>query len=443
MSLQVVRTKQLLLGRNSDLRRMWRGIFAICLGAAFCAAAAHAQASTAPILVTLDQAIQLALQHNPSLQAQRTTILQNQAQEITANLRPNPTLEGDVEFIPIFNPSNFTSTYVDTSMEFDVGASYLFERGKKRQHRLQAAKDATAVTSAQVTDAERQLTFNVASQFIDALLAQSTLDLANEDIKSFQQTVDIGLAQYKAGAISEGDYLMIKLQLLQFQSDVAQAKLAKVTALAALHQLLGYATVPDNFDIEGDLAYQPIHSGMDDLKSLALRTRPDYLAAQRAVTAAESAEKLAEANGKVDVTGTLNYSHVSDVNAVSALFSVPLPIFNKNQGEIARTKAVITQSQLLSTAASEQVLNDVVTAYETLHTNDQIIQLYDNGYLADSKTSLDISDYAYHRGATSLLDFLDAERTYRATQLAYRQTVASYMTALEQLREAVGTRTLP
>jgi outer membrane protein, heavy metal efflux system len=407
------------------------------------ATAIPARAQSVPARVTLEQAIELALQHNPALLAERTLILQNQAQEITANLRPNPTFGADAQFLPFFNPSNFTSTYFDSGAQFDLGVGYLFERGRKRQNRLAAAKDQTAVTQAQVLDFERTLTFSVGQQFIAVLLAQSTLDLADQDVKSFQQTVDIGQAQYKAGAISEGDFLMIKLQLLQFQSDVFMAKLAKVQALSALRQQIGFSAVPENFDVEGELTYQPVHGGEDDLKALALRTRTDLIAAQRGVTAAMSAEKLAEANGKVDVTGTLNYTHVGDVNSLSAFINVPIPIFNKNQGEIARTKAVITQSQALSTSASEQVLSDVVAAYEGLHTNDKIIQLYQSGYLDDSKTSRDISEYAYRRGAASLLDFLDAERTYRAAQLAYRQALASYMTILEQLREAVGTRTLP
>lgn len=402
---------------------------------------AHSQ--SAPVRITLDQAIELALKHNHSLIALRTTILQNQAQETTANLRPNPTLNTDMQFVPLFSPSNFTSTYLDNGVQFDVGVGYLFERGKKRQHRLAAARDATAVTTAQVADAERALTFNVGQQFVAALLAQSTLELAEEDIKSFQQTVDIGQAQYKAGAISEGDFLKIKLQLLQFQSDVANAKLAKVQALSALRDFLGFASVPDNYDVQGDLDYQPVHAGMDDLKSLALRTRPDVRAAQLGVTAAQSQESLAEANGKRDVTASINYTHVAAVNSVSLFGSIQIPIFDHNQGEIARTKYAITQFQELNLAAAEQALSDVVSAYEALRTNDQIIQIYRSGFLDDSKQSRDISEYAYRRGAASLIDFLDAERTYRANELAYRQALASYMTALEQLRDAVGTRTLP
>jgi outer membrane protein, heavy metal efflux system len=402
---------------------------------------AHAQ--SVPVRITLDQAIELALKHNHSLIALRTTIQQSQAQEVTANLRPNPTVNGDAQFLPIFNPSNFTSTYMDNSAQFDLGIGYLFERGQKRQHRLTAAKDATAVTTAQVADAERALTFNVGQQFVAALLAQSTLDLAEEDVKSFQQTVDIGQAQYKAGAISEGDFLKIKLQLLQFQSDVAAARLAKVQALSALRNFLGFAAVPDNYDVQGELEYQPIHTGVDDLKSLALRTRADVRAAQLGVTAAQSQESLAEANARRDVTASMNYTHVAALSSIAIFGSIQIPIFDRNQGEIERTKYAITQFQELNVATAEQALSDVVSAYAALHTNDQIIQIYRGGFLNDSKSSRDISEYAYRRGAASLIDYLDAERTYRANQLAYRQALASYMLALEQLRDAVGTRTLP
>ncbi len=152
------------------------------------------------------------------------TILQNQAQEITANLHPNPVLSWDTQFLPLFQPNNFTADYFENQAQFDLGIGYLFERGKKRQHRLQAAKDQTAVTRAQVTDNERQLTFNVCQQFVAVLLAQSTIDLAKQDLDSFQKTVDISEARYKAGDMSEGDLLKIRLQLLQFQSDLSAAR---------------------------------------------------------------------------------------------------------------------------------------------------------------------------------------------------------------------------
>ena len=394
-------------------------------------------------LITLDQAIDLGLAHNHTLRAQRTLIQQNQAEEITANLRPNPTLVGDAQFIPIFQPNNFSSDYLNESQQFDLGLGYLFERGGKRQRRLQAAKDQTAVTVSQVTDAERTLAFNVGQQFVNVLLAESTLQFAEQDLKSFQQTVDVGEAQYKAGAISEGDYLKIKLQLLQFQTDVSSARLARVQALVSLRELLGYDAVPANFDVIGDLAYQPLQASVEDLQAKALNLRPDLRAARLGVTAAQSQILLAQANGKQDVTGTGDYTHVGGVSSASLFFSMPLPIFNRNQGEIARTRFALTQAQETQQLASDTVLGDVSNAYEGLKSNDEVVQLYVTGYLKQAQDSRDISEYAYHRGAATLLDFLDAERSYRATQLAYRQALASYMTALEQLKTAVGTRNLP
>lgn len=396
-----------------------------------------------PPLVTMDQAIDLALAHNHSLKATRTLILQNQAQEITANLRPNPTLLFDSQFVPVFSPSDFSADNLSSIQQFDAGIGYLFERGKKRQHRLQAARDQTAVTSAQVADAERTLTFNVAQQFVAVLLAESTLRFAELDLKSFEQTVDIGQAQYKAGYISEGDYLKIKLQLLQFQTDVSSAKLARVQGLVALRALLGYDAVPANYDVVGDLLYQPVSATVDDLQATALNDRPDYHAAVLGVTAGQSQIALAKANGKQDVNAILDYTHTSGESSASFFLSFPLAFFDRNQGEIARTKYALLQAQETQAATSDTVLSDVSSAYEAVRSNEEVVQLYTSGYLREAEESRDISEYAYKRGATSLLDFLDAERSNRATQLAYRQSLADYMTALEQLKEAVGTRTLP
>jgi len=372
----------------------------------------------------------------------RSTILQNQAEEITANLRPNPTLGLDAQFLPIFQPNQFSSDYIDQQAQFDAGVGYLFERGKKRQHRLKAAQDQTTVVRSQVTDTERQLIFNVGQQFIDVLLAESTLDFAIQDLNSFQKTVDISNERLRAGDMSEGDFLKIKLQLLQFQTDVSAARLAKLQSLAALRQLLGFESVPDDYDVQGTLDYQPVHADLTALKTLAAMNRPDLRAAQQSVTAAESQLALQKANSKMDITGTFDYTHTAGVNTGAFFYNMPLPIFNRNQGEIARARFAITQAQEQASETAQQVSTDVITAFGNLHSNDEIILLYQGGYVDQAKQSRDISEYAYQKGAASLLDFLDAERTYRANQLAYRQALASYMLALEQMRQAVGTRNL-
>lgn len=411
------------------------------------AAAARAQTPSAlaqgPVRISLDDAIQMALAHNHNLKAARTTIQQNEAVEITANLRPNPVLTADAQFLPIFQPNKFSEDYINTTAQFDLGLSYLFERGRKRQHRLQAARDITAETRSIVADNERSLAFQVAFQFFNVQLAESTLDIAEQDLKSFQNTVDISDSRYRAGDISQGDFLKIHLQLLQFQQDVSQARLARVQALVGLRQLLGYESVPGDFDVSGAFEYQPLKLKLEDLQAKAIAERPDLRAARQGVTAANSLYQLARANGKVDVTGTFNYDHVSATNTGSFFGSFQIPIFNRNQGEIARTHYAITQAEELQLAASDQVMTDVSDAYEGVRDNDLIVSLYLSGYLNEARLSRDISEYAYKRGAASLLDFLDAERSYRAIQLAYRQSLASYLLAVEQLREAVGTRSLP
>jgi outer membrane protein, heavy metal efflux system len=396
----------------------------------------------ASMQITLEQAIDLALANSPAIKAARTQIQQNQAQEITANLRPNPTLSADSQFVPVFS-GDFSTDTLNNLQQFDIGVGYLFERGRKRQNRLQAARDTTAVTIATVADTERTLIFNVSQQFINVLLANSTLQFALEDLNSFQETVNISDERYRAGDISEGDNLKIKLQLLQFQTDVSSARVAKVQALGSLRQLVGYASLPHDYDCAGDLDYKPLAASLPDLEAKALAERPDLKAAKKGITAANSQVSLAKANGKVDITASGSFSHVSGASSTSVFFSMPLPIFDRNQGEIARTRFALTQAELTARAAEDTVLTDVTNAYESATSNQDVVKLYVSGYLKQAQDSRDISQYAYKGGAATLLDFLDAERSYRSTQLAYRQALAAYMLSLEQLRQATGLRSLP
>jgi cobalt-zinc-cadmium efflux system outer membrane protein len=444
------------LKANRTTQKFWHICAGLAAGAVLsCILAvppAFGQAIKGPVRITLDEAIQMALQHNHLLKAMRTTIQQSQAEEVTQGLRPNPSLFSDWEYLPLGSPAHqnpdlyqgsSTGDYLKNNTEGDIGLSYLIERGGKRHDRLQAQKDITTQTRSLVNDSERGLTFQVATLFYNVQLAQSTLDLGQQDLKSFQATVDISEHQFKVGGLSQNDFLQIKLQLLQFQTDVEQAELAKVQALSDLRQLLGYESVSADYDVVASFEYQPVKVHLEDLQLQAMQNRPDLRAAQQGVVAARSQLQLMKANGKQDVTASVNYSHVNGISASTVLFSVPLAIFNRNQGEIARAGFAITQAQEQETAASGQVLDDVKDAYEGLQSNDRVVQLYVSTYLDVATKSRDISDYAYHKGGIALLDFLYAERNYRATELGYRQALASYLLAVEQLREAVGTRSLP
>ena len=401
---------------------------------------ARAQGPQAATQITLERAIAIAIQHNHNLQAARTTIAQSEASEVTANLRPNPVLSGDVASLPLYRPDQggyFGGT------EVDVGLSYLFERGDKRARRLAAAKGSTAVTRSQIADSERALGFQVASQFIAVQLAESTLELARDNLASFQRAVEIADDRFRSGGMSENDYLKIKLQLLQFQTDVEQAQLARVQALSDLRQLLGYDAAPADFDVAGAFAYQPVTVKPEDLRKLASQHRADLRAATQGVAAAQGQHALANANGTQDVTLSGTYSRSGGVNTATLGLSIPLAIFDRNQGEIQRTHIAVTQAEQQAAEVSGQVMTDVNDAYEALQRSARVVQYYQSGYLELSQKSRAISEYAYRRGATSLFDFLDAERAYRATQIGFRQALADYLTAVEQVRQSVGTRALP
>jgi cobalt-zinc-cadmium efflux system outer membrane protein len=440
--------------------RMTRGFLKTYVGLAACALVccmlttplAYGQATSGPVRITLDEAIQMALLHNHSIIAARTTIEQSLDLEVTANLRPNPSIFTDWEYLPLWSPAKqnpglyngvSTADYLKNNTEGDIGLSYLIERGKKRQARFQAAKDVTAQTRSLVADNERNLTYQVASLFTNVQLAESAIDLAQQDLASFQKTVEIGEFQFKAGGISEDDYLKIELQLLQFETDLEQAQLARQQGLSDLRQLLGYESVSASYDVVDAFDYVPLKANLDDLQMKALQNRPDLRAAVQGVTAANSAYVLAKADGKPDLTVQGNYSHVNGINAATVYASIPLPIFNRNQGEIARTKSVITMSQEQQAFTNGQVLTDVKDALEGVQSNDRMVMMYMGKYRDVAKKSRDIADYAYHRGGIALIDFLDAERSYRAEELGYRQALAAYLLALEQLREAVGVRNLP
>jgi cobalt-zinc-cadmium efflux system outer membrane protein len=437
--------------RTHGRRPIVRGVaWAAGLASALWLGPARAAEDEAPTRITLDQAIERALVHNNNLRAARTTIEQSQDQETTANLRPNPTLSAGLGGLPLFSPQGGLKNYLRSSEgpispEVDLELDYTLERGGKRGERLRAAKDATSVTRSQVADNERTLIFQVTSGFINVQLAESTLALAKEDLKSFQSAVDIADSKYKAGGTSENDYLKIKLQMLQFLTDVEQAELGRAQGLSDLRQLLGYEMVSAEYDVAGVFEYASVPVKLEELQKLAWDNRPDLRAAQQSVAAAKSQLSLAEANGKQDVTASIGYSKapLDGPNVASVGLSIPLAIFNRNQGEIARTRVAVTQAELQQASVLGQVMTDVRDAYEGLQRNDRITQQYRSGYLDVSKKSRDISEYAYKRGGTSLFDFLDAERSYRETQLSYRQALAAYLLAVEQVRQAVGTRRLP
>jgi cobalt-zinc-cadmium efflux system outer membrane protein len=407
------------------------------------AQARPAQASAqAPAILTLDEATRLALERNQSLRAQRLAIDQARANEITAATKPNPVFSSVNEDFPIFSPSDLTLQNLRTNQEFTDAVTYTIERGGKRMDRVAVARDNTDMTVKMIADNERQLRFQVAQAFINVLLARSNLDFARADLKDFAQVVEINQRRMNAGDISEADYLKIALQQLQFQQDVSAAEVALVQGKAVLRQLVGYNSVPENFDVSGDLKHTHFTITLDALDKEAVLSRPDYLAAQSAVKLANDTMTLAYGNRARDLTVESEYKHSGLINGVGFGLSIEIPIHDRNQGEIARSRAAVLQAAEAAEAVLVGIETDVASSYAGYKTSDEVASLYESGYLDQATQSREISNYAYQRGAASLLDLLDAERSYRATQLAYRQALAAFITSVEQINFAVGKKVM-
>jgi outer membrane protein, heavy metal efflux system len=391
--------------------------------------------------LTLAQALGLAEQQNPALQAQAQVIESSRANEITAGLRPNPTFQNDT-----------TSATVGVYQEFEIGG--------KRRARLDSARLATSISQTDLADARRTLVFNVRQAFVNALLASANLALAGENVAGFQKVIDVNRLRLQKGALSGADFLKIELQMLQFQTDVEDATLALETAKAAIRALLGGSSLAEEFEVEGDLRPAPFDASLSELQQRALANRPDLKSAETGREKAAADLRLARAGGYPDPTIGTSLLHAGNEiggprwfepfypkgetsNAMGVGISFPIPLFNRNQGEVARTRSEQRRANFLAQAARNQVLQDVETAFASCRSSRERVRLYEQTYLSRSKDSRDAAEFAFQRGATSILDFLDAERTYRATQLAYRKELAAYVTNLAQLEAAVNAAVAP
>ncbi|MBS1805854.1 MAG: TolC family protein [Acidobacteria bacterium] len=379
----------------------------------------------------------LFLRSNPTLRAQEQSIISNKAAEGTAAARPNPTLQNDT-----------TSATIGIYQEFEIGG--------KRAARIRSARLATQISQADSEDARRTLTLRLRQAFVSALQSKSDLQFARDNLTNYQRIVELNREMLQAGEIARADFLRIQLQTLQFETDLDDASLELKTAKATLRGLLGSANLPEDFDVNGDLKAEPFDTDLADLRKLALQSRPDLKSAETGRQKAAADVRVARANRWPDPTiGTSFlrtgnempgppwfepfYPKGSTSNAMGVgLASIQIPLFNRNQGEIARTRSEQLRADFLAQAAQNQVIQDVDSAYSEFVSARNRLGLYEKTYLGAAKESLDIEDFSFHKGAASVLDFLDAERTYRATQLAYHQQVAAYMNSLAQLESAIG-----
>jgi cobalt-zinc-cadmium efflux system outer membrane protein len=380
---------------------------------------------------------------NPNLRAGQLSIQESKANEITAYLRPNPNLTMGLDQIQPFNGNPYRPLgFALPLVVFD----YLHERQHKRELRLESAQQGTSIAESQQQDLERTLLFNLRSAFVATLEAKALLANAKENLAYFDKELGINRARFKSGDIARVDLDRIVLQRVQYESDFQTALVNTRTAKITLLMLLDQRTPVDQFDIRGPFEFKEVAVPLDDLHSMALAARPDLQAAVLAVRKAGTDHRLAVANGSTDPTFSMDFGRNPPIPAYMGVsVSIPLRLFDRNQGEKARTQIDIAHAERQKDAAQAQVFNDVDSAYFTLVSSVNLLRPYiaTDGYLETARRIRDTMSYSYQRGGAALVDYLDAQRDYRATEVAYVNLVGSYLTAAAQLNEAVGKEAIP
>lgn len=399
-------------------------------------AAVYAQTSAPPPL-TLPQVLQIALTRNPSLLSAAQNVDATRAGEITARLRQNPTftLSGANTTLPANNPSS-PYTYVGN-------VSRLFERGQKRRWRLAVADATTSVTQSQFHDQQRQTVLQVKDAFTNMLAAKAALQVAQDNLDSYRKTVELSKVRLDAGDISKTDFERIDLQLAEFESDYDSANLDLEQASDSLQLLMGVEKPSVSFDIAGQLQPPVITATLPQLEQDALAHRPDYLAAQQSVSLADASVKLANADATTDPTLGGEYERVGVFNSAGFQISIPLRVFDRNQGEKERTRYEAESARLAATAAREQVLNDVEQAWAAYESAQAMAARYNNHYVAESERVRANLEFSYRHGGATLLDYLDALRDYRQIHLDALAANQQVWLSIHQLSSAAATEIVP
>jgi len=379
---------------------------------------------------------------NPVLKADAANVEEMKAEEITAFLRPNPQFTMSADGTQIAPHNGVWTPFKGTTEQPNF--SYLHEREHKRELRLESAKEGTEITQSQHVDLERNLVFGLRSAFVQTLQAKAVLQLAKADLEYYDKIIDISRARFNAGDLAKIDLARIELQRVQYESEIETAIVNLRTQKIQLLLLLDDRTPVEQFDVTGVFDVGPSLQPLDGYHQIALNSRPDLRAAIETIQQSQTNHKLAISNGSTDPTFGAWYTYNSSTNnpngnqTLGLSVSIPLRIFDKNQGEKKRTLIDIDRSQQAAEAAKAQVFSDVDSAYELVRSNIALIKPYKEQYLDQSVYVRDTVTFAYQHGGASLMDFLNAQSDYRVVQLAYLQLIGAYMTAVGQMNLAVG-----
>jgi outer membrane protein, heavy metal efflux system len=398
-------------------------------------------------VVSWEQIKSRFLAQNPSVLSGQINVEESKANEITAALRPNSQFNLSQDGLQL-TPSMGVWRPL-TGIVLTPGVSQLIERQNKRERRTDSARLATTGAASDQEDLQRTLLFSVRTAFLNTLQAKALVDLTQASLQSYDQAIEANRTRFQAGDISELDFQRVEIQRIQFESDLATARVNLRTAKIQLLALLNDRTPVDGFDVEGDFAYKESIIQLPELRQAAAANRPDLRSAETAIEKAQADNRLAIANGTADpvVAGWYSrnpsFNNPFDSNTLGASISIPIRIFDKNQGEKARTALEVTRTGHLRDALLAGIYRDVDSAFATVESVRTLVRPYRDKYLQESADIRDKVSFSYSQGNATVLEFLDAQKSYRDTQVTYVGLVGSYWSALAQLSLAVGQEVNP
>ena len=380
--------------------------------------------------------------NNPTVQAGQLGVEESKAAETTAYLRPNPQFSLTNDQINLLGqPTNPLQNLITVA-----NVSYLHERQQKRELRLDSAQGATTIVASMQADLMRNLLFALRSAFVQTLQAKAFRALAQDNLSTYDQVLALSQDRLQVGDIAQIDLDRLQLQRVSYESDAQTADINLRLAKLQLLRLLNDSTPVDQFDVNGPFDFASPAQTLDDLRQMALDTRPDLKAATAAVEKAKTDHRLANANGSTDPVFSVDagfpqspQSYTPALNQYVGIgVSVPLRLFDRNQGEKLRTQLDITRNEKLAEAAERQVFGDVDSAYATVMSTVALLKPYQATYLDQATRVRDTVTFSYQNGGASLLEFVQAQQEYRSVQVAYVNLVAAFLNAVGQLNLAIG-----
>lgn len=397
-----------------------------------------------PEVLTMDQAVDEAVRQNLDFFAQKYDLTIAEAQIVTAKLRPNPLLTLDADHLDWLGTHFNPRTNNGGPTEYSVRGDYLHERGGKREARTALAVGNRDVTRLQLADSLRGLIQVVQNAFVDVVAAKATQKLMRENLKTFDDIVTIDQVRFKDGDIAQVELMRAEVAELQFANASRQADLQVNSTVSRLQLLLGRNKL-QKLDVIGDLRSDQITVTREELLAQALQQRPDLQAFVRDEGRAAADLQLQKANAKVDWAFGSEYRKQDSVtghsNTIGLFLQSPVPLFNRNQGEIVRAQQALTQAQARTHALQVTVENDLdqaLLAYEAARDTLMKIQ---GSMLTKAQDVREISEYSYKRGDIGFVDFIDAVRAYNDTMQTYNDARADYARSIYGVDAATGATT--